>query len=258
VAANINAAALHPGSYQGMLIFSNGLTTQQVTVSLAVTAAPQAVISLQTPSLSFSAIKGVNPAAQTLTFQNTGNAPLNWTINKAGSAAGLLAVAPYQGSLAMGQSVSLSVSPDVSNVDAGALEGTIIIVDDGAGSRATSQSVPVTINITDQAVISAAPAGLSFDNSGQLATTSQPLEISNAGSAALNWTIAQPGGTAVSWLSLDNNGGSIAPGATDIVNVSCTSNGMTPGTYEADLVISDSDTGTAVAAQTIHIVLVVE
>jgi hypothetical protein len=261
VAENVtaNSAGLRPGSYQGTLSFTwNGLTTPiTIPVSLTVTVPPAAAISVQPTQLSFTTLKGSDPAQQSVTLTNTGNATLNWVATPASNGTSLLSVSPAQGSLPPGQSATLSVSPSLASSGAGTLTTTITIADTDAGSTVAKQTIAVTMTVEDQADITVSPSNLTFTNSSVLTNTSQPLTVGNDGSADLHWTVAQPADATASWLTVDTTSGTIAPGASTVLGLNCVSGSLAPGTYTAELVISDSDPGTPVAPQTVHITLVV-
>ncbi len=252
MSVNVDGSMLKAGSYQGTVTLTSDNLTKLVAVSLTVTPPPAPVISVPTSPLTLTAIKGTNPDPQTITLTNTGNLVLNWTATENGNA--FVSSTPSQGSLPPGQSVALTISSNVSSSSAGVLASTLTIADSDAGSTVSSQKIPVTVTIKDQAVITVAPSGLIFNNTSTFTHSSQSLIVGNTGSASLNWTIAQ---SAVPWLSVDTSSGAVAPGGSTVLNVYCDSTDMAPGTYTATLVISDSDAGTPVTPQSVSVTLVV-
>lgn len=258
IAVSVNTAALSPGAYQGTLTFSSAASSQTLTVAVSFTVAnpPAPAISLQPAQLSFSTIKGANPASQSLTITNTGNATLNWSAAEEGSGAHLLNISPEHGSLPPGQSAQLLVSPALAGASTGTFTATITVADSDTATTVPARSVPVTITVTDQAAITVSPESLTFNNSSTYTNTSQLLVINDTGSAELHWTIA-PSSDASSWLKVDTSAGAIAAGGSTVVGVTCDSSALTPGTYTATLIVSDSDAGTKVAPQAVQVTLVV-
>jgi hypothetical protein len=79
------------------------------------------------------------------------------------------------------------------------------------------------------------------------------LTITNTGSQPLNWTLHSD----AAWLSFDLTDGTLDPGTSVAVTVTCDSNTLGKGTFPASIVISDSDAGTPVTSQTVTVQLVV-
>ncbi len=256
VTINVNAVALKPNAYQGMLTFTYGTLTKQVAVALTVSPPPAAAISLAPSTLNFSTIKGTNPASQTFTITNTGNATLNWTITEDQNGTNFFPVTPSSGSLAPGKSAIITVNPNVTGASAGMLTAIITVLDSDTGTTVQSQKVSVNIAVSDQAVINVSGNSMSFGNTSTLNDTFQLLVITNTGSEPLNWVI-QPSSSSASWLSADITSGTLAPGEHIVVQVQCSSSQLAVGTYTGTLVVSDSDAGTPVAPQTINVTLAV-
>src|SRR5436309_16066153 len=77
--ASVQSQQLAIGSYQGTINFKGGMNPA-VTVALSV-AAPGDLIT-SPPSLSFASV-GQNPAAQSISLQNSGGEPLDWSVTAA-------------------------------------------------------------------------------------------------------------------------------------------------------------------------------
>ena len=252
-----HSAGLQPNAYQGSITFNYGTLSKQMAISLTVSTPAVAVINTQVHTLSFSTLKGTNPAAQTFTITNTGNALLNWIANEDTIAATYAPVTPSRGSLAPAKSATITVSPSLLQLGGGTLTGTITIADSDTGSTVAGQKVAVNITVLDQAIISVAIQTMSFSNDSTFQNTWQPLVLTDTGSTNLNWTLTIPSSSSSSWLSVDSTSGTVAPGESTAIDVSCDSSQLAPGTYTASLQISDSDPNTAVAPQTVDVVLVV-
>jgi hypothetical protein len=215
---------------------------------------PIPVVVVDTNVLTFKSIQGNNPAPQSFTITNTGNAPLNWAIKEDSNAAAYTHLSITHGNVASGNNVSVTVTPNIAQATASAINGTITIFDTDTGTSIQSQQVALKITISNQALISVSNAILSYNLSSTTTSSSQPLDITNSGSAQLNWTLSQP---LPSWLSVDIPSGTLAPGLIAFVNFTCDSTGLQAGTYTYNLVVSDTDANTPVKAQNVQVTLTV-
>ncbi len=252
----VNGASLPSNSYQGTVTFNDNGQSRQVAVALAMSTPPTPTINVQVHTLNFSAMLGKNPASQSFTVSNTGNATLNWSASEDQIAATYAPITPASGSLTPGQSATITVSPATTNLGAGSLTGTITITDTNTGDLVAAQKVAVNITVLNQPQISVSTNGLDFSNDSTLQNSSQLLVITNTGSSNLNWAVTIPSQSA-SWLTVDNSSGTLAAGESVVIDVTCDSSQLTPGNYTASLQVSDSDSATTVTPQTVDVALTV-
>ena len=261
IGVSATSAGLSAGSYQGTLTFSYaGASSTPVTVTLTVSPPPPPPLprlAVQPAGLNFNAILGQNPPAQSFTITNSGNAPMNWSIAEDSNGSTYAPVSQSQGTLPAAKSIVISVAPTITQASAGALNALITVTDTDAGAPVKSQQVKVTITIVNQAVISLSKNQFTFNTTSAIPNSSQLLTVTNTGSAPLNWSISITNTSPVPWLSVDNSGGTLAPGGVDLINVASDSTLLSPGTFTATLAVSDTDAGTPVHAQTITVTLVV-
>ncbi len=250
---SVNIANLKPRSYQGSLTFSYGGATNQVAVSLTVSVPPAAAISLNLRALNFTTIKGQNPAPQSFTITNTGNATLRWSISEDQNGSSFAPVSSTSGSLAPTRSTVITVFPNLAQAGAGNLTTTLTVADSDRGTKVTSQKLTVNIGIKDQATITLSVNTMFFSHNSVITESSQLLDIKNTGSQPLNW-LAQPSNP---WLTAVVPSGSLAPGEDILIEVHCQSSGFSPGTYPSSLVIRDRDNGTPVVSQQVVVTMVV-
>lgn len=254
VVITVNTAALKPQSYQGTLTFTyEGGLTKQVPVSLSVSIPPVPAIGLNQSTLNFTSIQGTNPAPLSFAISNTGNATLNWAIAEDHNGATFAQLSATSGSLAPQKSATITVTPSVAQANVGTLTTTITVADSDTGSRVPTQKVTVNIIVEGKSQISLSTSNMNFSQDNVITESSQLLDISNTGSNTLNWTTK----SSESWLTVDVPNGSLDPGQDTVINVHCNSISLTPGTYTANFVVSDNDSGTTVAPQTLSITLVV-
>jgi Viral BACON domain len=114
----------------------------------------------------------------------------------------------------------------------------------------------VNITVLDQPQISVSTNTLDFNNDSTLQNSSQLLVITNTGSSDLNWAVTIPSQSA-GWLTVDSSSGTLAPGESVVINVTCDSSQLASNNYTASLEISDSDPGTPVTPQTVDVALTV-
>ena len=246
------------GNYQGTLTFSYaGATATPVMVTMIVSPPPVAKLAVTTNNLTFNAIQGQNPLPQSFTISNPGNARLNWGITEDKNITPIATVSPSRGALAASGSITITVTPMITQVTAGVVDGFITIVDTDAGSFVKSQQVKVTFTIVNQAVIDVDSNQIAFDHNSIITISTQSFLITDRGSAPLNWTIQISNSSPITWLSLDNSGGTLVPSGLDFVNVTCDSTHLSPGTYTATLQVKDTDAGTPVTPQTITVTVTV-
>lgn len=255
ILVSANSLGLSIGSYKGSLTFSYaGGTTSQVLVTLIVSPPALPAMVVNSNALKFSTIQGTNPAPQMFTITNTGNAPLNWAISEDQKASVFAPASPTSGTVAPGKNVTITVTPNVAQATAGVINGIITISDTDKGSPVKNQQVMVTITINNQAVISVSDTTLTFNHTSTITNSSTLLVITNTGSAPLNWTFSQP---MPSWLTVDIPGGTLAPGTSALITITCDSSGLPPRSYTYTLVVSDTDPGTPVTPQNIQVNLTV-
>ncbi len=272
----VNRSNLTPQAYTGYInFFQQGtiiplrlkITMSVTTLSVTVTASPSPILTAgpaplpamatTTSALTFNAIQGKNPPQQAFTLSNPGNAPLNWTITGDANANTLLSISPKSGTLTPGSSVPITVTPNVGSSKAGVINATLTIQDSDSGTAVKSQQVAVKIIISNQALISIAPSSISCNLSSTVTTSSYQLNITNTGSAALNWTLLSQ--SLPSWISIDNTSGQLLPpGYTTFVHIACNNTGFQAGYHTSySLVVSDTDAQTPVAPQNVLITLTV-
>ncbi len=253
------SAGLSVNSYQGTIAFSYaGASATPVMVTLNVNPPPVAKVAISTGGLSFHAIMGQNPRAQSFTVTNSGNAPLNWGILEDANGKTYAPVSQASGTLAPSKSVDITVVPSIAQAGAGMLNALITVMDTDAGTPVKSQQVKVTFTIVNQAVISLNQSQFIFNQTSAIPVSSQLILLTNAGSAPLHWLLTITNGSPIAWLSVDNAGGTtLNPGGADLINVQCDSTNLSPGTFTATLTLRDTATVNPAAPVVVTVTVVV-
>ena len=261
ITVTATSAGLSVGSYSGAITFSyGGVVATPVTVTLTVNAPPVAKIAISQGGLSFHAIMGQNPLAQSFTITNTGNAPLNWGILEDATAKTYTPVSQSNGTLAPGKGIVIVVTPSIGQAGAGTLNATITVMDTDTGTPVKSQTVKVTLTIVNQAVITLDQSQMTFNHSvsQQINASTQQLMLTNTGSAPLNWSLNTSNPSPIAWLAVDTTSGTnVPPGGAAFITVTCDSTNLSPGTFQATLTFRDTDAGTPVAPQTLTVTVIV-
>jgi hypothetical protein len=146
------------------------------------------------------------------------------------------------------------VTPNVNSSKAGVINATLTIQDIDPGTAVKSQHVAVKINISNQALISVSTTNIVCNLSSTTTSSTKPLNITNSGSAKLDWTFSQ---SLPPWLSVDTPGGTLLPTYIAFVNVACNNTGLQAGVYKYTLVVSDIDAHTPVIPQNVQVTLTV-
>jgi hypothetical protein len=270
----VNRSNLTPQAYTGSIHFfqqgTNNPLTLQVTMSvttlsatvtaspppsLTVGPSPLPAIVITTHALTFNTMQGKNPVPQTLILANPGNAPLPWAITGDANATTLLSISPKSGTVASGSSVPISVAPNVLTSTAGVINAMLTIQDTDQATSLKSQQVAVKIIISNQALISVVPANIACKLSSSVTSSTQQLQITNSGSATLNWTLLPQ--SLPAWISVDTTSGTLPPGYIAFVNVACNNADLQAGTYTFTMVVSDTDAQTPVIPQNVQVTLTV-
>ncbi|HWZ19565.1 MAG TPA: hypothetical protein VNW73_12280 [Ktedonobacteraceae bacterium] len=266
----VNRSNLAAQAYTGYInFFQQGtksytqlkITMSVTTVPTTVTASPSPIptvdpsplpaMAISTNVLTFNAIQGKNPAQQPFTLSNPSTAPLHWAITDNANPSTLLSISPMSGTVAPGSSVQITVKPNVGSSKAGVINAILTIQDTDPGTAVKSQQVAVKITISNQALINVSTTNIVCNLSSTTTSYTQQLQITNSGSATLNWALSQP---LPAWISVDNLSGTLPPGYIAFLNVACNNTGLQVGLPTSyTLVVSDTDAHTPVIPQDIQV-----
>lgn len=161
-------------------------------VSVASVQNPVTLDSVTPSSLVFNAGPGFTPAPQTVNI-TAGGANTTWA---ATSNVSWMAAAPSN-SLTPG---SLTISVNPSGMTPGSYPGSVTVSAPGASNSPLIIPVTLAINST---VLSVTPSTLTFFGAVGLNPNPQSIQISNTGTASLNWTASHTS----SWLGLSSTSG---------------------------------------------------
>ncbi len=251
VNVTVNSQGMLPGAYTDSLVFSsadpktiNGL--QSVSVSLTVQ--QHCGLSLNTGGMTFTAIANTNTTSnQALNVSATASctSALNWN---AMASAGWLTITPASGSTKTGNNSVITVGVNTANLVPNTYVGTITVVSaQGGSTQGNTQTVTVGLTVqqpppSGAPVLGAAPLTLGFSTvQGQPVSSGQTVVITNSGQSVLQWN-SRVSQLATTWLGVSPTGGKINPGQTATLTVLAVSTGLTPGTYNGQVLLEGLDT----------------
>jgi hypothetical protein len=219
---SVNTAGLAAGSYSGSVTITAAGSTgspKTVPVTFSVTAAAP-TLTVSPASLSFSyRIGSDTPGSRTLTI-----AGASATFTAAASGGAWLSVSPASG----GTSGSVRVSVRTSGLAAGTYSGTVTIT--ASGSTGSPNTVPVTLTVTANPVLTVSPASLTF--AYQVGTAAPAAQTLTIGGVSSTFTAAASGGA---WLSVNP-----ASGGTTSATVQVNTAGLAAGSYSGTVTITAS------------------
>jgi hypothetical protein len=194
-----------------------------------ISSTPTSVIGVSQVEFMFSAVKGdSNPPGQILAIRNYGGGALNWQISESCS---WLSASPDSGS-STGEVNEVTLSADISGMGWENYNCELTVSDPCAINN--PQTIDVTLTVTGPIIeLSASDFHFSANRDGNN-PTGQVLGIRNSNLGTLNWQISE----SCSWLEVVPDSGS-STGEIDEVAINIDISGLTGGTYNCALMISD-------------------
>ena len=188
------------------------------------------VIAVNPTSLSFNGtVSGSNPSSQNVIVTNTGGGTLAWTATEQADQSWMALTNTTGGS---GNYVTIAVT--IAGLSPGTYNGTVRITDPNASNNPVDVSVKLVIQAQQPPIIAVNPISLGFNATlGGSNPPSQNITVTNTGGGTLAWTATEQPDQ--SWMTLTNTSG----GSVDHVTVSVTIAGLSVGTYNGTVRISD-------------------
>ena len=241
VSISVNTTGLTANTYTGTVtIAATGATSQVINVTLTVT---KPTLTATPSPLNFAfTIGGTAPTAQAVAIGGTSG--LAFSAAAATTSGGSwLAVTPGSGTVSGSSSVSVSVN--TSGLAANTYTGTVTITAPGA----TTQVVNVTLVVSAQPTVTAAPSSLNF--AFQIGATAPTAQSLNIGGTATTFNAVAATTSGGSWLSVTPGSGPISGSSS--VSVSVNTTGLAANTYTGTITIS----ATGATSQVVNVTLTV-
>ncbi len=244
VIVGVVPAGFAAGNYSGQLTLTTPGATP-LTTNIPVNLAVYTTSALNVPAapLAFTYQLGtVAPAAQNLSITAT-SGTLNYNVAVSANATWLNVAAT--GSTA----APLSVSVNPTGLTAGTYAGTITVT--SAGAANSPQTVNVTLKVTNDPVIQADLAALSFPYQiGQAAPAAQLVNLSSSTGALLNFTtsIAETSCSSAAWLFVNGAMGTVTGTTPAPLTVSVVTTGLAAGTCIGKIMVAATVASTGAPA----------
>ncbi|GAC1349898.1 MAG: hypothetical protein NVSMB27_27310 [Ktedonobacteraceae bacterium] len=231
----VNSGTLTPQSYAGHITFiqqgKSGLPLT-LTVTITVKSAPPASLTLSPVSLIYSATTTQNPGVQTITLQNTGGQPLDWSSSVVtGDGASWLTINPVRDHLAANASETITVSVQSQQLAVGSYQGTINF------KGGTNPAVTVALSVSAPGNLIASPPSLSFASQGQNPAP-QSIALQNSGGEPLDWTVTAITVDGATWLNPTFASGHLEIGQSKNISINVNVATLKPQSYQGTLTFS--------------------
>jgi uncharacterized protein (TIGR03437 family) len=219
----VNPANLTPGLYEGSLrVTGAGAVNSPVDIPVNLNVTRNPLLQPSPASLSFAFQTGKSaPAGQTVTMTSSGG-PFSFTVGASTTAGGPWLHAGAPGGTTPG---TLTVSVTPAGLAPGVYTGNITLSAAGAGN--SPAAVPVTLVVSDTALLAADPPALRLASGG----SPQVLNLTTTDGTPVSYTVATV--SAGAWLQVSPRSGA-APGA---LTVSANPAGLAPGVYQGLVVL---------------------
>jgi hypothetical protein len=231
--ANLPNGGLAAGTFIGQVVVQTAGSAVTVPVSVVV----GANVLVQVNPISFTKVfAGADPLPQTLTIASTGRS-LNYSVGATTATGGnWLSVSTITGcsSCATPSTIQaiITTSP---TLPAGTYTGQIVVT----AQTGVSSTIPVTLTVATAgtAFFDNVPGQMSFSMQSGGTIQGQSLQIRNAGTGTLAWTLAQSTADGGNWLNVSAPSG-VAPSYVNVgVSIANLPNGgLTAGTFVGNLV----------------------
>jgi hypothetical protein len=224
------------------------LSTRQATLAFTVVSGA-AQLSVDTTTLTFSALQPGQKVSEAFTIGNTGNSILTWALTL--GSISWLSVSATSGNIPPNATAqTITVTCQTKGLTPGNYTATIHIISNGGSAEIAVVAQVSKANQQPQAKLAVTPQMLSFPSLQVGQSQSATITVSNIGTASLIWqaTLDQS-----AWVTLNNTGGTITVGGTpQTSDVSIDTTTLNPGSYTATLTIT-SNGGTAHVAITVTV-----
>jgi uncharacterized protein (TIGR03437 family) len=262
----VNPATLLPGTYNGTITVTpapgaaagNGAQTIAVTLTVANDPSIVANGSATPVPITFPyEIGQAAPGAQTINLTSSTGALLNYTVTGAETTCSTVNWLTLGGSTSGSTNASFTVTPsNLASLTAGTCTGTITVTatNPASGNAAINSplSIPVTLYVSNTALLTANPPSLVFSSPVSGAGGTQQILVGST-SSTLTYTVSfTTNNGSNNWLSASPLSGSTVAGS-NVVNVSVLPGLLSAGTFTGTVTITS--TGVADSPITIPVTL---
>lgn len=173
--------------------------------------------------------------SEEITITNDGSLDLTWSLS---DDMDWLTASSTSGTIAPGESITLTVDMLGSTLTSGDYTGTITITSNDPDQA--DMVIDVTLSVTDQPYIEYSPGSFAIEQAPDI-ENQHDIEFTNTGSGELDWWATAP--PPDDWIFVTgNNSGSLDAGQSTTLDVNIDSYGLEPGEYSSEVTISSNAT----------------
>ncbi len=247
-----NSYMSSPGTYHAHISVtaSNASNSPQtIDVTLTVHENQQTpLIELSTNSISVSCDEGENALPVTFTVRNGGTGTLSYTVSDNKT---WMSCSPSSGT-STGESDTITVNFDTSNLSPGNYTGQITVSDPNASNSPQVIDVALTVNQGNTPEITVSQWNLNSSCFTGENASPDNFTISNSGGGVLNYTIT----TDENWLSCSPTNGSLSSGNSDTITVNYSTTNLNEGNYTGHITISSPNASNSPRVITVNLKVV--
>ncbi len=233
--ANLPNSGLLAGSFVGELVFRAAGSSVSIPVSVAV--GPNGFSQANPISFTMPA-GGANPLPQTLMINTPGPTSIRFNVAAVTANGGAWLQVSPTGAGCCFTPEALTVSVSGATLAAGTYSGEINIVEFSDNNISLTVPVTLTVGQSSAPFFDNMPGQLTFSMlTGGTAPSAQPVQVRNAGSGTLNWTLGKSTSDGGNWLNVSAASGT-APATVSIsINpANLPNSGLIAGTFTGQVV----------------------
>ena len=235
VTVNVNTQGLAPGTYTGTINVSStnaGNTSLSIPVTLTVTTG--ALLQLSPATLSFAYQVGqAQPPNQTVSVSSA-SGTVGYTVSATTTTGQTwLNISTNSGTAPGNFVVSVNTVPGGTALTPGPYSGTVTVTP--SGGAGPPQTIPVTLVISNTALLLVSPTALTFTvPAGATSSSFQTVAVTSTDSTPISFSVTTATGSLSNWLLVSASTGTTASN----LSVSANPNGLPVGTYTGTVTIS--------------------
>ena len=251
VTVTVNPNGVVPGTYSGHLtVQTPGGSPLQTNIPVTLNVSNNPLLIVPNATLNFTYQLGTTaPAAQMVNISSTSGI-LTYAVTQSSNSPWL--IVPAAGST----TAQLTVSVNPAGLAPGTYSATVNVTYGPSGS-ASQQQIPVVLKVTNDPLLGASVAALSFPYQiGQLTPAAQSFQITSSTGAPLNYTASLATTTCGSaWLQAANANNPLTGVTNATLTVAVATAGLTAGTCNGSITINATNPATGAAAVNSPIVI---
>ena len=215
-----------------------GVSSNTVTMAIALPGVLSGVLNVAPQALSFSAVFGAAPERQALQIGSDAGT-VNWTASvELLNGSGWLTVSPASGTATLQQPATASAEVNFAALAAAGLFQAVITVTDTATGFSVAVPVVVVLSAPGARLLIDPPVVVFTTASTATGSLSQTLRVINEGEATLDWSISAVSGNLPAWLTISPSTGTAGAGQASTPTLTANPEGLGSGVNQVLLGVS--------------------